>query len=304
MQHVLIAGSLNMDFVVNVSRRPQAGETVFGDKFSRAPGGKGANQAYTLGKMGAETAMIGAVGADDDGQRMRENLQSVGVDTSGIAVLEGQDTGKAFIEVEPDGQNSIVVVAGANMKVTPAMIGQAEEWFQRCDAVVMQLEIPLESVLAAARLARRFGKKVILDPAPARKDLPAELFPLLDIIKPNETELEILTGIPADTPENIRKAGQQLLAKGVGQVIVTLGQQGSVLIEKDRMESVPARKVRAVDTTAAGDCYTAALICRLAEGNTIEAMRFASQAAAIAVTRRGAQASIPNLKEVEEYQNV
>lgn len=313
MKKILVVGSINMDCVIRLPRRPRPGETVFCSTVSHVPGGKGANQAYALGRMGTGVSLIGAVGQDEFGRISLANLRAAGVDTTGVRVSADEDTGRAFIEVEDDGQNSIIVLGGANTHVTEQDLLAHEALFDRCEALIMQLETPLDTVTAAARLARRKGKLVLLDPAPARPDLPAELLQCVDLLKPNETELEIVSGLPADTREQCIAAARSLLDRGVGQVLVTLGARGSLLVTRDGELFVPARKVKAVDTTAAGDCFNAAFACRLerctdaswepagslAGANYREALEFATAAAAIAVTRPGAQSSIPSRAEVE-----
>lgn len=301
MEKVLVVGSLNMDFAVYMERRPQAGETVMAQGMKLVPGGKGANQAYALGKMGAKTAMIGAVGDDTFGQQMLDNLEKVSVDTAGIKQIAGVETGKAFIEIEDSGQNSISVIAGANAAVDEKLVLEQEDLFAKADAVVMQLEIPVPSVIAAARLAKKHGKVVVLDPAPARADLPDELWAQVDITKPNETELALLTGLPTGTEAEVVTAAQSLIAKGVKNVLVTLGGDGTLLVTADRVEKFPAYKVKAIDTTAAGDCFLAAFMSRFTGGNFAEAIDFGAKASAIAVTRQGAQTSIPTVEEVENF---
>ena len=201
MKKILVVGSINMDCVIRLPRRPRPGETVFCSTVSHVPGGKGANQAYALGRMGTGVSLIGAVGQDEFGRISLANLRAAGVDTTGVRVSADEDTGRAFIEVEDDGQNSIIVLGGANTHVTEQDLLAHEALFDRCEALIMQLETPLDTVTAAARLARRKGKLVLLDPAPARPDLPAELLQCVDLLKPNETELEIVSGLPADTRE-------------------------------------------------------------------------------------------------------
>ncbi|WP_037352158.1 ribokinase [Selenomonas sp. FC4001] len=299
MNKVLVIGSLNMDFAVYMDRRPKAGETVMAQSMKLVPGGKGANQAYALGKLGANTSMIGAVGMDTFGEQMLANLENVGVATDGIKKIAGTETGKAFIEIEKSGQNSISVIAGANAAVDEALVQEQEDKFAQADAVVMQLEIPLPSVVAAAKLAKKHGKTVVLDPAPARNDLPDELWAQVDITKPNETELALLTGLPTNTEEEVVTAAKALIAKGVKNVLVTLGGDGTMRISADKVEKFPAYKVKAVDTTAAGDCFLAAFISRFDGRNYAEAIDFAAKASAIAVTRQGAQTSIPTVEEVE-----
>jgi len=301
MNKVLVVGSLNMDFAVYMERRPQAGETVMAQGMKLVPGGKGANQAYALGKLGADTSMIGAVGTDTFGEQMLANLENVGVATDGIKKIAGTETGKAFIEIEKNGQNSISVIAGANAAVDEDLVKAQEEKFAKADAVVMQLEIPLPSVVAAAKLAKKHGKTVVLDPTPARKDLPDELWAQVDITKPNETELALLTGLATNTEEEVVTAAKALIAKGVKNVLVTLGGDGTMHVSADKVEKFAAYKVKAVDTTAAGDCFLAAFMSRFDGRNYAEAIDFGAKAAAIAVTRQGAQTSIPTVEEVESF---
>ena len=301
MNKVLVVGSLNMDFAVYMDRRPKAGETVMAQSMKLVPGGKGANQAYALGKLGADTSMIGAVGMDDFGEQMLANLENVGVVTDGIKKIAGTETGKAFIEIEKSGQNSISVIAGANAAVDEALVQEQEDKFAKADAVVMQLEIPIPSVVAAAKLAKKHGKTVVLDPAPARNDLPDELWAQVDITKPNETELALLTGLPTGTEEEVVTAAKALIAKGVKNVLVTLGGDGTMWVSADKVEKFPAYKVKAVDTTAAGDCFLAAFMSQFDGRNYAEAIDFGAKAAAIAVTRQGAQTSIPTVEDVESF---
>jgi len=301
MKKVLVVGSLNMDFDVYMNRRPQPGETVMARSLKLVPGGKGANQAYALGKLGVNASMIGAVGNDTFGQQMLDNLQSVQVDTSGVKISDTCETGKAFIEIEDSGQNSISVIAGANYDLNAAGIAEHRDMFHAADAVVMQLEIPMPVVVAAAKMAKTCGCMVIIDPAPACQAFPEELFPLIDIAKPNETELSVLTGMPTKSEEQVVKAARTLTRKGVGVVLVTLGGQGTMLVTENHVEKFPAYKVKAVDTTAAGDCFLAAFISRFDGSNYSEAIDFGTRASAIAVTRRGAQSSIPEAQEIEMF---
>ena len=301
MNKVLVVGSLNMDFAVYMDRRPKAGETVMAQSMKLVPGGKGANQAYALGKLGADTSMIGAIGMDDFGEQMLANLENVGVVTDGIKKIASTETGKAFIEIEKSGQNSISVIAGANAAVDEALVQEQEDKLAKADAVVMQLEIPIPSVVAAAKLAKKHGKTVVLDPAPARNDLPDELWAQVDITKPNETELALLTGLPTGTEEEVVTAAKSLIAKGVKNVLVTLGGDGIIHVSADNVDNFPAYKVKAIDTTAAGDCFLAAFMSRFDGRNYAEAIDFGAKASAIAVTRQGAQTSIPTVEDVESF---
>lgn len=299
MGKLLVVGSLNMDMAVNVYQIPQKGETVLAKEINYAPGGKGANQAYAMAKLGAEVAMIGCVGADQNGLKLLQNLQSVKVDTKGIQILKNEPTGIAVIAVEETGENSIIVVSGANFMLTKQWIMQMQEYIDECDVVVAQLETPIESVCAVAELAKQKGKKMLLDPAPAVKDLPASLLQNVSIIKPNETELQILTQKPTSTEQEIVEAAKILLKKGVEKVVVTLGEKGAILVTEEGHTVFASKKVKAVDTTAAGDAFTAGLALKLSEGCSCEqAIEFATKVSSIVVTRKGAQTSIPSYEEV------
>ena len=301
MKKILVAGSLNMDMVLDVDHHPQPGETVLGRKLTYSPGGKGANQAYAVGRLGGDVRMIGCVGNDSNGQALIGNLETAGVDTSAIARIDTEPTGLAVIPVDDQGENCIIVISGANFCLTPELIRQQETVIAACDYVITQLETPVDTVLELAKTARKYGKCMILDPAPARADLPDELFPLIDIMKPNETELQILTGMKTDTDEAVVKAASVLLEKGVSKVVVTLGGRGAVLAEHENVRFFEGQKVVPVDTTAAGDPFTAALVNGLAEDMAMdEAIRFANKVSSIVVTRAGAQASIPDKEEVRE----
>ncbi len=299
MKKILVIGSLNMDHVTSVDHIVQPGETILAKDFEKVPGGKGANQAYAIGKLGGRVAMLGMVGADDDGDTLLESLESVGVDISGIRRCSDAPTGTAQISVARDGDNSIIVIAGANGRVDTAYIDEHLDALEAADIVIMQLEIPLETVMYAARLARSMGKYVILDPAPAIPDLPREIYQYVDLIKPNETELSILTCTSSDDTDYRRKV-DQLRALGATDLIVSLGGEG-VLVCMSGKEDVliPGHRVKAVDTTAAGDSFVAGLAVKLAEGKEIkEAIDYAQRVSAVVVTRKGAQSSIPSPGEV------
>lgn len=249
MKQIAVVGSLNLDFVMSVPKRPEAGETLLVKDLTLIPGGKGANQACTLGKLGAKTVMLGAVGKDSYGDLLMESLQSAGVDTGWMMRCD-QPTGMAMIQVDPQGDNSILVVQGANAQVDEAYIDRCLPALEQSDLVLFQLEIPLETVLYAAKKAKELGKTVILDPAPAPSQPLDVLFPYVDLIKPNETELAALTGtLPSEAPEPATKA---LRNRGVPQVVVTLGAKGAlVLVEKGTPQLIPAVEAPVVDTTAA-----------------------------------------------------
>lgn len=295
MKNILVVGSLNMDYVTNVEIVPKAGETVFASGFIMNPGGKGANQAYSIGKLGGKAAMIGAVGRDPSGMALIENLQSVGVDVSGIEIVD-DSTGAATIIVEKGGQNRIMVNKGANSFVNRDMIDRHRDLLEWCDIVVMQLEIPLDTVEYVSFKAHELGKTVIVDPAPAPKVMIDGIMKYTDYMKPNSIEVMELTGCHDST----ESAAERLLSKGTGQVIVTLGEDGARLYQKGcRVRSFEAVPAEVVDTTAAGDCFTGAFAVALSMGKeTEEAIRFAIKASAIAVSRAGAQMSMPSYREV------
>lgn len=297
MKKILVVGSLNVDMVVRVPHMPAAGETILAEKADTVPGGKGANQAYAAGKLGAQTIMFGAVGNDRYAEIEKKSLQSAGVDVSRLIVRADCDTGLAWITVNDEGDNSIVVVSGANKTLSEKDIADNDDLLHSCDIVLCQMEIPVQTVLCAARRAKELGKTVILDPAPVPKDFPAELYTYVDIIKPNETELSLLTGAASSDYE---KGADILRSRGVKNVIVTLGGAGAfVNSETEGKHMLTVRPVPVVDTTAAGDSFTAALAVRLASGSSLlQAVRYANEVATIVVTRKGAQTSIPTAEEV------
>ena len=300
MKKILVIGSMNMDFVTDVPHMPAVGETILAQGLEFVPGGKGANQAFAMGRLGGDVAMLGAVGADTYGERLCENLARAGVDVSQVRRCQEAATSIAVIGVTPQGDNSIIVLPGANRTVDRAYLEEHRGLLEACDILAMQLEIPLDTVLYAAKEAKALGKTVVLDPAPAVPDLPEELFPCLDLIKPNETELSILTGRPY-RPEDLGESARALRAKGVRNVLVTLGGEGSYLLKEDGSEArfLADKTVPVVDTTAAGDSFMAGLCVGLAQGQSLEeAAGLAAAVSDIVVTRRGAQSSIPTREEV------
>ena len=251
MKKILVIGSLNMDTVIETPRIPVPGETIMGESVKNVPGGKGANQVYTIGKLGGDVSMIGAVGDDNFGDRMIENLKKVNVNVEGIERIEGGTTGQAFIPVDDSGENSIIVIGGTNGQVDEALLKKYEYLMDESDIVVMQQEIPLTTVMAAKEMAVKKGKLIIVDPAPAAA-MPDEFWKDIDYIKPNETELGILIGKELHTQEEYKAAAAEMLKKGVKHLLVTLGSKGCLLMTPDSEEFLPANKVQAVDTTAAG----------------------------------------------------
>lgn len=302
MKKILVIGSLNMDITLRMERAPEAGETLTADSMVASPGGKGANQAYAAGKLGGDVAMLGAVGQDAYGEELIANLASVGVDVSGIQKIADVPTGTAVIYVEHTGENRIVLVTGANGMVDRAYIDAHMDKIAACDIVILQLEIPLDTVVYAAKKAKDLGKTVIVDPAPAVPDIPKELWAYVDYIKPNETELNIiLTGKADGLP--LDEALTQVQQLGVKNVWVTMGGHGVFFRDENgREKTIPSVRVKAVDTTAAGDTFLAAAAVSLSKGKTpAEAIAYGNRAAALAVTRPGAQQSVPTEEEVEGF---
>lgn len=302
MKKIAIIGSINADYSVSVAHTPTVGETILADRFSITPGGKGANQAFAVGRLGGDAVMLGAVGRDSYGDMLLGSLESAGVDVRHVMHAAEGSTGIALIAVNADGDNTIIVVPGANSLVDEAYIDSVRPVIERCDIVVMQLEIPMKTVLYTAKLAKSLGKTVILDPAPASVDIDAELFRFIDVATPNETELAMLTGDP-NASGHLSSAAAALKARGVLNVIATLGDKGAFLSTADGFEKhyPPTPGIRAADTTAAGDSFTASVAISLASGLSLpDAIRSAMAVAEIVITRQGAQASIPTKDELRE----
>ena len=290
---ITVVGSLNMDMVVNAAYFPKPGETILGKSFTTAAGGKGANQAVAAARMGASVVMIGKVGVDAFGEQLRENLSRNGVGVDDVLMDEGAPTGVALIVVDESGQNSIVVVPGANAKLTPMDVERAGEQIRTADVLLLQLETPLETVMRAAEIAHGAGVPVVLNPAPAR-DLPQELLAMVDVLTPNETETGALTGLPVGGEAERFQAADVLHALGVETVILTLGESGALLSAEGVRKLVPAFRVRPVDTTAAGDAFMGGFGVAMAEGKSLEeAVRWGNAAGALATTKLGAQPSLP-----------
>ncbi len=301
MRDILIIGSLNMDTVVRAPHIPATGETIIGSFVANIPGGKGANQACAAGRLGSSAAMLGLVGQDAFGDELIASLHGAGVDTSLIGRADAP-TGQALICVNDEGNNAIIVLANANGQCDISRIKAHEREIAASQFIMLQMEIPEDAVMEAIRLGKKHGSCVILNPAPARHPLPADILPLIDYLTPNETELSVLTGLPANTPDEAAMTAKALIAGGVKAVLATLGSRGALYVTADTVRLFPAEKVQPVDTTAAGDTFNAAFAVRLAEGASAdEAIRFANAAAGISVTRRGAQPSIPGREEVDAF---
>ena len=300
MKNICVIGSLNMDLVVNVDTMPKPGQTIIGSNFKEVPGGKGANQAVAMARLNGNVSMIGKVGEDGFGQTLINSLKNDKVDTTYIQTSKGA-TGVALITVDKNAQNSIVVSPGANFEVKEDDIDNNIEAIKNSDIVVLQLETPLNTIKYALNKAKELNKYTILNPAPAVK-LDYEIIKNVDLLTPNETELEIISGVSIETEEDIQKAAQIMIEKGVKELIVTLGSKGSLYINKEKSMFKKAYKVEAVDTTAAGDSYTGALAVALSQDKNIEdAMDFASKVGALSVLKEGAQSSLPTLEDVKNF---
>ena len=289
-----------MDLVVKVEDRPKGGQTVIGGDFKEVPGGKGANQAVAMARLGGNVNMIGKVGNDGFGQTLLNALNNDNVNTEYIN-KDDVSTGVAMITVDKNAENSIVVAPGANFKVDKEYIDQSIEGIKNSDIVVLQLETPIDTIKYALSKSKELGKYTILNPAPAVK-LEDDIICNVDLLTPNETELEILSGVEIKNEYDIQKAAQMMIDKGVKELIVTLGSKGSLYINKETSMFKNAYKVEAIDTTAAGDSYTGALAVAFANGKNIEdAMDFASKVGALSVQKEGAQSSLPTLEDVENF---
>jgi len=298
---VAVVGSSNMDLVVKSKRIPAIGETILGGDFIMAPGGKGANQAVAAAKLGAEVFFIAKLGDDIFGSQSLNNFKKEGVNTKYVLQTKEAPSGVALIMVDDDGNNLIVVAPGANHKLSPEDVKEAESDIASSGALVAQLEVPIETIECAAGLANKSNVPFILDPAPAQK-LSPQLLKMVDVLTPNETEAQILTGVEVKDQESAGAAAQKLLECGVKNVILTMGVNGYLTVSNEGTEFVPARKVKAADSTAAGDAFTGSLAVGLAQGRTLsEAALFANNVAAISVTKMGAQPSMPTLQEVESF---
>jgi ribokinase len=299
-KQIVVVGSSNTDLIIQLERIPKPGETIIGGKFASAAGGKGANQAVAAARAGGAVTFIARVGCDDLGQKAVAGFVKDRINVDYVIHDRTNPSGVALIFVGKGGENSIAVASGANEKLSPADVKRAVKAFRGASVLVLQLETPLDTVQAAAELAVKAGVKVLLNPAPART-LPGELLKHVSILTPNEGEAEILTGIKVRDANAAARAAETLLARGVGNVIITLGSRGAFVAGPDVRQMIPAHKVKAIDTTAAGDVFNGALAVALAEGRSLlEAARFATAAAAISVTRLGAQTSAPTRREIDK----
>lgn len=301
MNQLTVIGSINLDRTIRIHQMPKPGETMHTKEVFSAGGGKGANQAVAAKRSGAVTNFIGAVGTDEAGKVMLEQLQEEGIRCQGIEVLENQMTGQAYIMVDDQGENSILIHAGANQKITPKQVEEKKALIQESDFIIGQLESDIASTIKAFEIAKRNGVKTILNPAPAVEKVPDELLSVTDLIIPNETETEILTGIQITDEDTMHQAAEKLHTLGIEAVIITVGSKGAYYHLDDNSGLVPAFKVKAVDTTAAGDTFIGAMSSVLTKdfANIKEAIRFGNRASSLTVQRFGAQPSIPYLHELK-----
>ncbi|WP_449432283.1 ribokinase [Pseudomonas putida] len=296
---VVVVGSLNMDLVARAQRLPRAGETLPGETFFTVPGGKGANQAVAVARLGASVAMVGNVGDDAYGQQLRQALQVEGIDCQAVSVCAGVCSGVAVITVDAASQNCIVIIPGGNGLLTPQSVQRFDALLQAAQVIICQLEVPADTVAWTLARGRELGKQVILNPAPATGPLPATWFAHIDYLAPNESEAQALTGVTVNDQDSARRAGECLLQLGAGKVIITLGAQGAVLVSASGHRHFPAPVVQPLDTTAAGDTFIGGFAAGLVRGlPEDQAIAFGQRAAALSVTRAGAQPSIPYLAEL------
>jgi ribokinase len=299
---IVVVGSSNTDMVVKTSRLPRPGETVLGGDFFMNPGGKGANQAVAVARLGGRVSFICKTGNDIFGRQAQQLFKDEGIDTTHAFSGSEHPSGVALIMVDEQAENCIAVASGANARLTPADLAPVADVIKQADFILMQLEIPVETVEYVAETAFDARKKVILNPAPAQA-LSKELLKHLYLITPNETEAELISGVKITGLQSAEEAAKAIVGMGVRQVVITLGAKGALVYSGSQTTVIPACKVEAVDTTAAGDVFNGALTVALSEGRELtEAVKFACKASAISVTRAGAQASVPYREEVDSFQ--
>ena len=301
---ILVIGSVNVDHVLDVEALPLPGETSAGSNYRLTPGGKGANQAVACARLGGNTQFLACVGDDPGGHEAVAALAGDGIDTSALEVSTGSRTGVALIFVNTQGENCIGLSAEANAELTMETVRKNRSSITASDYLLMQLEVPLDSIALAASIAKEAQTLLILNPAPATELLSNELLGCIDIITPNQTEAEILTGISVDSEDSAMRAADFLHQRGIATVIITMGASGAYVSCQTGKQMIPGYRVNAVDTTAAGDTFNGALVTALSEGKELlEAVNFANVAAALSVTKGGAQSSIPLRKELEQWQS-
>lgn len=301
MKKILVIGSFMMDLVAQTPRAPIEGETIIGTSFSQFTGGKGANQAVAAARLGADVTMVGKLGEDSFGKSHIESLKREGINHDYVLFDDVESSGVGHITLEENGNNRIIVIPGANLKLSPKEVEGLEKNIKNSDIIILQLEIPFETVYKTIELAHKHGKTIILNPAPAAK-LKEEFVKLVDYIVPNESEASLLTGIKVNSIESAKKAAQNLLKLGCNNVIITLGEKGVLLVNNNEEIFQESFKVKPVDTTAAGDSFIGAFAYSLANGlESKKSLEFACAVGALTVTKIGAQPSLPKLTEVEMF---
>lgn len=304
MNRVSVIGSINMDMIISVESMPKVGETIFSNNFKLAHGGKGANQAVAAKRLGNDVYMISKVGKDAYGTEILDSLKNENINVDKIFICEDKPTGTAVITVNKEGNNSIIVIPGSNMAIDVNEVQEAKKVISESDILVAQFETSVDATIEAFKIAKENNVITILNPAPAKK-IPDELLKYTDIIIPNETEAELLTGIEVKDLESAKKASEVFFEKEVKYVIITMGEKGAAVISKNKLVLIPAYKVKAIDTTAAGDSFIGALTTKMKKGtididNLIEAVKFGNMVSSIVVQKQGAQPSIPYLSEIDD----
>jgi ribokinase len=298
---ITVIGSINMDLVIKASRMPKPGENLFAQGFKMIPGGKGANQAVSVAKLGEKSHLVGKIGEDVFGEKLLKGVEGFGINTDYVFKDADTPTGVAFIIVTEEGENSILIANGANGNLSPEDIKGAEAIIENSDLVLLQLEIPLETVGYAVKLSNKHKVPIVLDAGPPPKSFP-DFFTRADILSPNELEAEALTGVKIKDLKSAKASAQKLLNTGIKRVVLKLGADGALLATRDGIKHIKGIKVHSVDTTAAGDAFTAGLAVAYAQGKTLEeAAVFANYVGALTVTKFGAQPSIPSMDEVELF---
>ncbi|MDJ0578993.1 ribokinase [Crocosphaera sp.] len=297
---IVIFGSINMDMITQTPHLPKPGETVIGDHFITLPGGKGANQAVATAKLERLTYFVGRVGGDNFGRELLKRLESFNINTQGVFIDQKTSSGVAMINVETSGENTIVVLPGANGNIDESDITRLEKILSKTSLLLLQLEIPLRAVEMAAREAKKLGITVMLDPAPAPEKLPDRLYPLIDIITPNQNEAEKLVSFPLNNEEDIKKAANILLKKGIKIVVIKLGGKGAFYATETEQAFVPSIKVKSVDTVGAGDGFNGGIAAALDRGLPLkEALKWGTITGALTTTKEGAQTALPDLDTVQ-----
>ncbi|WP_009545673.1 ribokinase [Crocosphaera subtropica] len=301
---IVVFGSINMDMIAQTPRFPQPGETITGTHFITLPGGKGANQAVATAKLGRSTYFVGRVGGDSLGRDLLKKLETFDINTQGVLIDKNTSSGVAMITVETSGENSIIVIPGANGNINESDVIRLEKILLKTSLLLLQLEIPLKAVEIAALEAKKLGVTVMLDPAPAPEKIPDSLYPLIDIITPNQTEAAKLVGFPVSDTETIKKAAEELLQKGVKIVIIKLGQKGAFYATENEEGFVAPTAVKAIDTVGAGDGFNGGVAAALDRGLSLkEALKWGAIVGALTTTEEGAQTALPDLETVEQLIN-